>query len=365
MSAPEVSWPQALAWRLDRHLLSPVGGAGIGEVVRRLGAVLSTDAASAELAVRTRMRDSTPGDLARAHAAGEVIEVFAFRGAVHHLSPVDGADLLALRCAGRQWERASWVEHYRLSARDWPAFRAAVREALDDGPLTLAELGAAITARPAYRHLAPVFADGAGTLVKPLTWQGDVEFGPPRDGRASFRRLDANPHWPGLPDLEEAGPRAVLAYVRAYGPTTREHVQYWLGAGLSAGRRRLDRWLDALPLARVDVDGTQALVAADDLDDLRRAEPSEAVVLLPGHDAWVMGPGTKDTAVTPPGLREAVTRKAHLVVAGGVVRGTWTTRKHALAVTWLDDTAPVPRASLAEAAERAAGLLGVADLDLP
>jgi hypothetical protein len=283
---------------------------------------------------------------------------------VHYLKPVAGADLLALRCAGRQWELASWVEHYRLTSDDWPGFRAAVREALDGGPLTLPELGAAVTAQAAYRHLEPVFADGAGTLIKPLMWQGDMEFGPPRDGRATFRRLDGNPGWPGVPELEEAGPRAVTAYLRASGPATREHVHRWLGGGLSAGRRRLDRWLDALPLAAVSIDGTEALVAPEDLDDLRASEPSDAVRLLPGHDAWVMGPGSQDTAVTPPALREAVTRKANLVVVGGVVRGTWTARKGTLAVSWAD-ASPVPRTALEQEAARTAGLLGVPGIELP
>ena len=54
-----------------------------------------------------------------------------------------GRIYLALRSAGRQWELPSWVEYYRLGPADWPDFRAAVREALSDGPLTVAELGEA------------------------------------------------------------------------------------------------------------------------------------------------------------------------------------------------------------------------------
>ncbi len=91
---------------------------------------------------------------------------------MHYLSPEEGGVYLAVRSAGRQWELPSWVEFYRLTPEDWPDFRAAVREALSDGPLTIAELGRALTAQRAYRHLEPVFDEGAGTLIKPLTWQG-------------------------------------------------------------------------------------------------------------------------------------------------------------------------------------------------
>ncbi len=354
-----VTWPQALTWRMQRQLLDPVGSESVAGVVRRLGAVLSMDESLAELAVRTRRTSSRPGELAKALTEGHVIKVFAFRGSMHYLSPKEGGIYLALRANGRQWELPSWVEYYGLAASDWPEFRAAVREALSDGPMTLDELGQAVTRRRAYRHLRAVFDDGAGTLVKPLTWQGDMSFGPPRDGRPTFQRLDTNPRWQGIPSVDDAGPRAIEAYVRTYGPTTLEHVHYWLGNGLSAGRKQLDRWFAGLGdrLVPVDVDGTAAYVAREDLDALEAAVPSEAVRFLPGHDQWVIGPGTKDIHVTPSARRTLMTRKANPVVAGGVVCGTWAHRGDNLAVTWLDGQRR-PDAQLVEEAARLAGILG-------
>ena len=334
-----VTWAQALAWRMERQLLDPVGSESVAGVVRRLGAVLSMDESLAELAVRTRRTTSRPGELAKALADGTVIKAFAFRGSMHYLSPEDGGIYLALRSAGRQWELPSWVEYYRLTPSDWPDFRAAVREALSDGPLTVAELGDVLTRHRAYRHLKPVFDEGAGTLIKPLTWQGDMSFGPPRDGQHTFQRLDLNPRWTGIPDLDDAGPRAITAYLRTYGPATLDHIHYWLGNGLSAGRKRLDGWLSELrdQLVAVDVEGTTAYVVREDVDSLDAARPSDAVRFLPGHDQWVMGPGTKDVHVTPPSRRDLVTRKANPVIVGGVVCGTWARKGDELTVTWLDE----------------------------
>lgn len=360
-----VTRPQALAWRLGRHLLDPVGAPSPpAHVVRRLGAIPSMDESLAELAVRTRSTRPDPGGLSRALADGTVIKVFAFRGAVHYLTPEEGGDVLALRAAGRQWELPSWMEYYRLRPEDWPDFRAAVREALAAGPLTLPELGDALVAQRPYRHLAPVFAEGAGTLIKPLTWQGDMGFGPPRDGRATFVRLDANPRWAGISDLDEAGPRAITAYLRSYGPATREHIQYWFGEGLSAGRRRLAQWFDGLgdALVAVDVEGTTAYVAAQDAADLAGATPSSAVRFLPGHDQWVMGVGTKDASVVPPALRQPMTRKANPVLVGGVVRGTWSVARRALTVTW-SGAEPPPEQAIRGEADRLADRFG-ADLPL-
>ncbi|MFC7594352.1 DNA glycosylase AlkZ-like family protein [Terrabacter sp. GCM10028922] len=354
-----VTWAQALAWRMERQLLDPVGSESVAGVVRRLGAVLSMDESLAELAVRIRRTTSRPGELAKALVEGTVVKAFAFRGSMHYLSAEDGGIYLALRSAGRQWELPSWVAYYRLAPSDWPEFRAAVREALTEGPLTVGELGAVLTKRPAYRHLKPVFDEGAGTLLKPLTWQGDMSFGPPRDGQHTFQRLDTNPRWQGVPDLDDAGPRATMAYVRAYGPATPEHVHYWLGNGLSAGRRRLDNWMSGLGdrLVAVDVEGTAAYVAREDIDSLEAALPSEAVRFLPGHDQWVIGPGTKDVHVTPSSRRELVTRKASPVIVGGVVSGTWARKGDELAVTWLDKRQRPDNAIKQETA-RLAGILG-------
>jgi hypothetical protein len=353
------TWGQALAWRLERHLLDPVGSEPAADVIRRLGAVLSMDEALAELAVRIRRTTSLPGELAAALADGSVIKAFAFRGSMHYLSPEDGGIYLALRSAGRQWELPSWVEYYRLAPRDWPGFRAAVREALSSGPLTVSELGDVLTRRQAYRHLRPVFAQGAGTLIKALSWQGDLSLGPPRDGQHTFQRLDGNPRWRGIPDFDDAGPRAIIAYLRTYGPATPGHLAYWLCEGLSVGRKRLDGWIAGLGdrLAAVDVEGTTAYVAREDADSLAAARPSQAVRFLPGHDQWVIAPGTKDVHVTPSSRRDAMTRKANPLIAGGVVCGTWARKGEQLTVTWLDEQRP-PEEAIGQEAARLAGFLG-------
>lgn len=354
-----VTWAQALAWRLERQLLDPIGAESVASVVRRLGAVLSMDESLAELAVRTRREESRPGELATALADGEVIKAFAFRGSMHYLSPEDGGIYLALRSASKQWELPSWVEYYRLGPSDWPDFRATVREALSDGPLTIAELGQAVTRHRAYRHLKPVFDEGAGTLIKPLTWQGDMSLGPPRGGQHTFQRLDRNPRWQGIPDLDDAGPRAVAAYFRTYAPATLDHLHYWLGNGLSAGAKRLRTWFSELGdrLVAVDVEGTEAYCLREDVDALETTVASEAVRFLPGHDQWVIGPGTNDVHITPTSRRDLMTRKANPVVVGGVVCGTWARKGDAVTVTWLDERRP-PHRAIEQENDRLADLLG-------
>jgi hypothetical protein len=359
MSRPSVTWTGALAWRLRQQLLDPIGGDSAVDVVRRLGAVKAEPADGAELAIRTRQGQPSAGELSRAIAEGRIIQAFAFRGAVHLMTAEEAGVYLALRAASRMWELPSWQTHYGLAPSDWPAFREAIREALDAGPLTRQELGVAITAVPRYRGLRMAFEDKTWTLLKALFWQGDVAFGPPRDGRATFQRLDRNPHWAGIPGLDEAGPKAVEAYLGAYGPATPAHLQYWLVEGLGAGRKRVTAWIAELGdrLAEVDVDGTSAWILHEHLDDLIGSRPTEALRLLPGHDQWVLGPGTADVHVVPPARRAPVTRGDNVVIHRGVVTGTWSVRGGALTVTWFEEAGPEPKSVLAEEVERLSAIL--------
>jgi len=82
------------------------------------------------------------------------------------------------------------------------------------------------------------------------------------------------------------------------------------------------------------------------------------VRFLPGHDQWVMGAGTKDKHVVPPPRRTPVTRKANVVVAGGVVSGTWTAKGDQLVVEWFAEAGRIPRTALTEESERVGSILG-------
>jgi hypothetical protein len=344
---------------MRRQLLDPVGTESVAGVVRRLGAIPAFPDAAADLAVRARRESSRPGEVADALAEGLIIKSFAFRGATYLMTPEDGGAYLALRAASRMWELPSWQSCYSLTPSDWPILRDAVREALADGPMTRDELGAAVTARPKFRHLGFAFAERSWTLLKPLTWQGDMSFGPPRDGLATFQRLDNNPRWAGVPGLDEAGIRAVEGYFRAYGPATADHVHYWLGQGLGAGRKRIRSWIAAFGdrLAAVDVDGESPYVLSEDLEDLLATPATTAVRLLPGYDQWVLGPGTADAHVVPPARRNLVSRQANIVIIGGGVSGTWSLTGDQVVTTWFPDVRPPAREELAQEASRLAAIL--------
>ncbi len=355
-----VRWSQALAWRLRRHLLDPVGTASVPEVVRRLGGVQSQVASSADLAIRLRRQRSAPGEVDRALESGRLIKTWAMRSALHLLTPEEGGDILSLLAAGRGWEKPSWDRYFGMSPRRWDVLRAAARDALADGPLTRQELGAAVAVGPELGHLREHFDSSWGTILKPLAFQGDLSIGPPRDGRATMQLLDRNPRWAGLHEPSEAAIRVLETYYRAYGPATVDNVYRWSGAA----KRAVMRWHAALGdrLVAVEIDGEPAHLLRDDLDELASTPATTAVRLLPGFDQWVLGPGTLDRHVLPPARRKQVSRQAGwiapIVVVGGVISGTWAVTDDQVVVDWFGEIGPVPRRRLGDEVDRVAATLG-------
>lgn len=353
-----ISWSQSLAWRLRRQHLDPVGTDSVEDVVRRLAGVQSGDVSATELAVRTRRTASAPGEVEGALVAGRLIKTFAFRGSTHLLTPEEGGIYLALRASSRMWELPSWRSYYGVEPADWPAIRELARAAMADGPVTVKELIAAISKPPRFRHLAAILAGNPWSFVKALAWHGDLSFGALRGRQTTLQRLDGNPRWAGLPDVEDAGPLAIEAYLGAYGPATLANLQYWLGSGLGAGKR-IPAWLNGLRkrVADLEIEGSPALLLREHLDDLASARPTRSIRLLPAYDQWVLGPGTADARVVPSARRALVSRGANVVVAGGVVAGTWTIRDAVVSVDWFADFGRPPRAGIDEELARLASIL--------
>ncbi len=263
--------------------------------------------------------------MGRALADGRLMRTFSFRGSVQVMAPETAGAYLALRSAGRQWALKSWVDHYALPPDEWPDLREVVRGVVAAGPVAPQAVADELAGVARFAHLAREFAEPNYTFLKPFAWQGDIALGPDLDGPLVLQSPAAAPTWAGIWPLDQAGPFAVLDYLAAYGPATPEHLDHWLGGGLSAGRSRLARWWTEVEdrIVELDVEGDRRWILAEHADELAAEQPTTSVVLLPGKDDWVMGPGTKDTWVVPSSHRTDMTRGARPVVVDGVVAGTW------------------------------------------
>ena len=359
-----VTWPQALAFRLERHLLKPVGELATEEVVRRLCGVQAQVASSADLAVRVRQRKPVIGDVAAALSEGRIIKTWAMRGTLHLLTPQDAGNYLSLIAMRRPWESGAWQRYFGVTPAQMDALRDVSREVLGDRALTREELVAEICARHGYEHLGDSLRSGWGTLLKPLAWQGDLVHGPMRGQRVTFMRPPvASRGWAGVPDPEVAGPRALLDYFGTYGPGTLRNFNTWLSRGAVA-KRDLTRWIGELDdrLTTVDVNGTACYIPSEHLDALAAAKPSATVRLLPGFDQWVLGPGTDEATIIPRARRSAVSKTAGwiapVVLFGGVVGGTWLLDGDGVEVEWWPESGSPPKRALESEVKRLGRVLG-------
>jgi hypothetical protein len=361
-AALETTGERVRAWRLHRQLLEPISAVPTPEVVRRLAGVQAQVPSAAEVAVAVRQADPAPDAVAAALAEGSVVRTWAMRGTLHLLDAAAAGAHLALMAAGRSWEKASWVKAFGVTPDDMAVLTEAVAEILDDQVLTRDQLVTQLGVRLGHRDLEDELRSGWGAVLKPVAWQGALCHGPPIDGKVTFARPDRLlPTWTGLPDADEAARTVVPAYLRTYGPATIERFDAWLTRGTSR-KGQLRSWFAAVAddVVTVDVEGTEAHLLADDVDDLAAVEPTDAVHLLPAFDQWVLGPGTKAAEILDPAHRAEVSRAAGwiapVVIAGGRVVGVWDQGGGAIEVTLFDGVRP-PAAALAAAVARMDGVL--------
>lgn len=361
-----VTWPQALAWRLDRHLLSTISDPSIEDVVSRLCGVQSQVASSAEFAIRVRRSKSKAGEIASALAEGRLIKTWAMRATLHLLTPEDAGAYLSLMASTRWWERPIWERYFGLTARHIEEMRGIFREVVGDQALTREDVIAGITQRPGFEQLGEHMRSGWGTVFKPLAWQGDLVFGPSQGTRVTFMRPEAaTSSWKGLPGIDEAWPKVIEGYLAAYGPAGAAQFSGWLSRG-AIPMGRLKGWFAELGddgvLAKVEVDGQSLYVRSEDADALAAAKPKATVRLLGGFDQWVLGPGTDDGHVTPAARRRAVSRTAGwiapVVVVGGVVCGTWELARDTVQIEWFPESGNAPSKAIESEVVRLSKIVG-------
>ncbi|WP_250006600.1 winged helix DNA-binding domain-containing protein [Actinoplanes sp. M2I2] len=355
-----LTWNQVLVWRTRRQFLDRPEGTTAERVVGRLCGVQAQVASAAEQAVAARRPAPGRGEAARALESRKLIKVWAMRGTLHLLTAEDAPSYLSLMAAARTWEKGSWQKTF-ATAEQVAALADATREALHGRTLTREELTSEIVRRTGDDSLAELLGSGWGAVLKPLAWLGLLCNGPNQGTKVTFTSpetwLDG---WTGLPAPDEAARRAVPAYLGAYGPATMASFDQWL---LRGGSRKaaLKGWFASLTedgvLTEVTVDGTPAYARTEDLDDLATAGPMPGVRLLPAFDQFVLGPGTKDEQVVPPGRRALISKAAGwispVVVAGGRVAGVWELND-TVTVTLFPEAGEIPESELRAEADRLA-----------
>ncbi len=354
----KLTWNRVFAWRMRRQFLDRPLGIDAIDVVRRLCGVQAQVASSAALAVAVRRPSPVRGDLAQALSDRRLVKTWAMRGTLHVLPAEDAAAYLSLLAATKAWESAAWQRAF-VDLAQLARITEAACAALDGTVLSREELTAEIVNRTGDPSLGEQLSSGWGAVLKPLAWQGYLCHGPSQGTRVSFTRPDTwLAGWQGLPDPAEAARTVIPAYLAAHGPASIEAFDQWLCRGRSKKallRDAATALVESGKLVKVEVGGMPAYARACDADGIATALPFSEVRLLPAFDQYVLGAGTNNAQLIPAHRRQLISRAAGwispVVVAEGLVAGTWDVEGTTMQVVLFKESGEVPYAEIeAEAA---------------
>ncbi len=163
-----------------------------------------------------------------------------------------------------------------------------------------------------------------------------MSFGPPRDGRATFQRLDRNPAGRAWRTSTKRAMRAIEVYFGSYG--TGDARACAVLARRGARRRRkaapvVDRGVRRA-VATVEVEGKPARILRGGPRRPGRGDAGDG--RAPPASVRPMGhrPGTADAYVVPPDRRATGHSRGDIVIAGGVVSGSWSVKGEMVTLTW-------------------------------
>ena len=367
---PSMSWGAACARRLDRQALAtPVEDAQPADIVATLCGAHAQVMSAAKLSLGLRIASLTREVIQNAlWTERSLVKTVGPRGTVH-LLPARDLPMWTGALSALAQVPTGHAPDAQLTSAQTEAVVEAIAIALEDGELTVDELGASVIAQagswagdlvmPAFGSMWPRWRQAISTAAH----RGVLCFG---ENRGRLVTYTSPYRW--LPDFRPAAGEAALAeivrrYLYVYGPATPRDFAQWLGAP--------PRWATELfaslwgALQPVAIEGRRAWVATGDAAEA--TADARGVLLLPYFDAYVVGcqprallfPGrAAERALTPSGQAG----NYPVLVVDGVVSGVWHLRRAgrrlAFAVEPFTPLDPAQRGALDDQVERIASFLG-------
>lgn len=327
--AIELTWPQALAWRMRRHhLVDRATPDEMLDVVARIGGLHAQVMSSAELTLHARVdgleREAVAGALWEERS---LVKLWAMRGTLHLLPAAELDTWLSALGTYDHFRKKAWLKAFDITEEQLEHLIVAIGEALDGRPLTREELGAAVARIAGDPELAEKVQGSWGPYLKPASFRGGLCFGPNDGQKVTFTRPDS---WLGRPvetgEPDEALREVTRRHLGAFGPAAREDLARWW----SVPPARAGRMLEALgdEAVEVDVDGTAGWMLREHAEEAAGEEPPKRLIrLLPGFDMWVIGAARDAAALLDPAEKKRVYRNqgwiSPVLLVNGRMDGVW------------------------------------------
>jgi Winged helix DNA-binding domain len=363
----ELTWPQALTWRMRRHHLIERAAPGqMVDVVARIGGLHAQVMSSAELTLHARVEGLEPEAVSEAlWEQRSLVKLWAMRGTLHLLPAGELEVWLSALGTYDHYLKPSWLRAFEITEEGLEELTEAIGTALDGKLMTREELGAAVARVTRSPELEHKVQGSWGPYLKPASFRGRLCFAPSDGQRVRFTRPDS---WLGreiaMAEGDEALREVTRRHLGAFGPTAREDLARWRGVQPARARRMLEALGDEV--VEVDVDGTAGWMLREHAEEAAATEPARAARLLPGFDMWVIGASRDAAALLDPAEKKRVYRNqgwiSPVLLVNGRMEGVWKhERKAGRVLITLEPFGKLPkwaRPELEAEAERVAAFLG-------
>jgi len=299
-----VTWNQVAAFRLARHHLSErASKKALLSVVRDMAGAQAQLLSAAQISLWSRVRELETAHVEEAISERTLVKASCMRRTLF-LVPSEHLAVFVRGTARRAEKEIRWARGKGVPDRVIDGAIDAALSVLDE-PLTRPEIAERVSrvlgvqmrafhggGWGSRRKLAAV---PVGELTYPVVEllhlaaaRGVVCYGPNRGNEPTFVRADAwLPKWQDVP-REKAEEILLRWYLRAFGPATATDFSLWTGITLTEAREIWAR--QQANFATVDIEGWEAAVLREDLDELAQAEFERPLIrLLPYFDSFLLG----------------------------------------------------------------------------
>jgi uncharacterized protein YcaQ len=355
----ELSWEQALVWRMRRHYLIERASDDLAAVVDRLCGLHAQVMSSVDLALWARIDRLEPDAVADAlWRQRTLVKMWAMRATLHVL-PV--ADLGAWIGGLGIWKPGVWP----LKHPEAIPLGGYIDRALRGKILTRTELAAAVTKLGATPEMVEGMLGSWGGYLKQASFSGYLCFAP-NDGQQP--RFTHPATWLRKPPVQLDNNKAfdllTTRYLGTYGPATARDLGHWWGINQGQAKRRLAAIGDMA--TEVTIEGERYWMLSKDVPDLAATEPVNVVRLLPAFDQWVVCASRRVPALLDPTYRQRIYRPqgwvSPVLLVNGHMAGVWKHEHKGRTVSVeIEPFAKLPRwtrTHIAAEAERLAAFVG-------
>ena len=356
----DISWEQALTWRMRRHyLIERASPDDLVAVVDRLRGLHAQMMSSVDLALYARIdgleRDAVADALWRQRT---LVKMWAMRATLHVLPAAD----LGTWVAGLGiWKPGAWP----LKDPEAIPLASYVDMALRGEILTRAELATAVTRLGATPKMVEGMLGSWGGYLKQASFFGYLCVAPNDGQQVRFTHPATWLHkTPMQLDNNQAFDVLTTRYLGTYGPATAQDLGRWWGINQGHAKRRLAAIGDVA--TEVMIKGEPFWMLTGDVAELAATQLVNVVRLLPAFDPWVVCASRRVPALMDPEYRQRIYRLqgwvSPVLLVNGHMAGVWKhEHKGRIVSVEIEPFAKLPRGTrthIAAEAERLAAFLG-------